>query len=115
MSEREYLAQVTIGGHVPRLNQVFEELGVKYGDREVPKKFRNVVVLKVDSCKAKAKKRKVGSQWPSQKKAKFLGDGESSKVVAVVNLEGEGNACEACANSDLGSQDLSPLSLVDTN
>jgi len=115
MSEREYLAQVTIGGHVPRLNQVFEELGVKYGDREVPKKFQNVVVLKVDSCKAKAKKRKVGSQWSSQKKAKFLGDGESSKVVAVVNLEGEGNACEACANSDLGSQDLSPLSLVDTN
>jgi hypothetical protein len=108
----EHLAQVTIHGHVPRLNQFFEELGVKYGDREVSKKFQNVVSRRLTHVRLRRKRG--GWVLSVAEEGQLHGDGESLKVAAVVNLEGEGNAGEACANSDLGSQDLSPLRLVDT-
>lgn len=63
---------------MPWLNWVFEELGVKYGDHEVPEKLWRITATKVDSSKAKANNRKVVSQHFSQKKAKVLGGGTSS-------------------------------------
>ena len=37
--EREYLSRRAIGGTVPWLNQVFEEMRVKYGDQRVLEKM----------------------------------------------------------------------------
>ena len=39
ISEREYLSRCAIGGTMPRLNWVFEEMKVKYGDRRVLRRF----------------------------------------------------------------------------
>ena len=36
--EREYLSRRAIGGTMPRLNRVFEEMKVKYGNCRVPEK-----------------------------------------------------------------------------
>lgn len=61
---REYTTWVVVGSCMPRLNRVFEELGVKYEDHEVPEKLRRTTAAKVDSSKVEAKKRKVVSQHP---------------------------------------------------
>ena len=39
ISKREYLSHHAISGTMPRLNRVFEEMKVKYGDHRVPKKI----------------------------------------------------------------------------
>ena len=39
ISKREYLSHRAIGGTMPQLNQVFEEMKVKYEDRKVPEKI----------------------------------------------------------------------------
>jgi hypothetical protein len=38
VTDREYLTWRAIGGNMPQLNQVFEEMKVKYGDHKFPKK-----------------------------------------------------------------------------
>lgn len=69
ISEREYLARAAVGGTMPHLNQVFEELGVKYGNREVPPKILKSVEEKASKAtasknttpRAESKKRKATS------------------------------------------------------
>jgi len=52
ISEREYLSRRAIGGTMPQLNQVFEEMKVKYGDHRVPEK----VLKSIEDKAAKASK-----------------------------------------------------------
>jgi len=69
ISEREYLSRRTIGGTMPWLNWVFEEMKVKYRDRRVPEnvlksiedkatKASKSVVAPIATAQAKSKKRK---------------------------------------------------------
>lgn len=53
ITDREYLARRTSVGSMPRLNRVFEEMGIHYYEREVPAKVREHVKKKV---KEKAEK-----------------------------------------------------------
>lgn len=81
--EREYLSRCAIGSTMPRLNGMFEEMRVKYGDRKIPKKILKSVedkatkvskstacpvatvqaeskkMMEADALKAVARKRKV--------------------------------------------------------
>ena len=43
ISKRESLPRLAIGGTMPWLNWVFEEMKVKYGDRRVPEKVLNSI------------------------------------------------------------------------
>lgn len=43
VSEKEYLSRRVIGGSMPWLNQVFEEMEVTYGDRKIPDKVLKYV------------------------------------------------------------------------
>ena len=69
ISEREYLSYRAIGGTMPRLNRVFKEIKVMYGDHRVPEKIlksvedkavkaSKSVVAPVAMARAEYKKRK---------------------------------------------------------
>lgn len=67
--EKEYLAHWAIGGNMPHLNWVFEEMDVKYTDHKVPPnvlksiedKAARAGMAKKDTAHAKSKKRRVAS------------------------------------------------------
>lgn len=52
ISEREYLSRRAIGGTMPWLNRVFEEIKVKYGEHKIPEK----VLRSIEDKAAKATK-----------------------------------------------------------
>ena len=56
ISEREYLSHRAIGGTMPRLNRVFEEMKVKYEDKAA--KALKSVVAPIAMTRAESKKRK---------------------------------------------------------
>lgn len=70
ISEREYLARRAVGGTMPRLNRVLEEMGIKYGDRKVPLKILKSIEEKASkaaatmstAARAESKKRKAPSK-----------------------------------------------------
>jgi hypothetical protein len=47
ISDKEYLSRHAIGGTMPRLNWVFEEMKVTYGERKIPDKVLKSIEDKV--------------------------------------------------------------------
>jgi tRNA C32,U32 (ribose-2'-O)-methylase TrmJ len=65
MSDKEYLARRSESGTMPRLNRVFEELGIHHGEHVVPSKVLSSIekkkqnaAVKNATVAAKSKKRK---------------------------------------------------------
>ena len=65
ISEREYMSRRAVFGIMPRLNRVFEELGIVYREREVPAE----VIASIDKKKKKT----------SVKNANVTAEAESKK------------------------------------
>ena len=78
ISEREYLSRRAIGGTMPRLNRVFEEMKVKYGDRKVPEKILKSVEDKATKASRSAAA-PIALVWAESKKRK---EGDAPKAVA---------------------------------
>lgn len=69
MSDKEYLARRVIAGTMPRLNHVFEELGIHHENHKVPMK-----VLKSLEDKAKKATTKNATAVAEAKKRKGVGE-----------------------------------------
>ena len=77
ISEREYLSRRTIGGTMPWLNWVFEEMKVKYGDCKVPEK----VLKSIEDKAAKASKSAVAPVATAQAKSNKRKKTDTPKAV----------------------------------
>lgn len=124
--KKEYLSRRAIGGTMPQLNQVFEEMKVKYKDRRVPEKILKSVEEKatkasrsalapVATVRAESKKRKdsdvskaVARKW---KVAKI--DIDSADEVAE-NVHGAGDASQPQISISQPDEDLMGLSVKAT-
>ena len=62
--EREYTSRRAMAGTMPRLNRVFEELGIVYREREVPAE----VLASIDKKKKKAFAKNVTVEAESKKR-----------------------------------------------
>ena len=78
ISEREYLSRRAIGCTMPRLNRVFEEMKVKYGDCKVPEKILKSVEDKATKASRSAVA-PIALVWAESKKRK---EGDAPKAVA---------------------------------
>lgn len=79
ISEREYLSRHAIGGTMPRLNWVFEEMKVKYGERKVLEKILKSVEDKALKASRSAAAIPVATARVESRKRK---DGDAPKAVA---------------------------------
>jgi len=102
ISEREYTSRMAVAGTMPRLNRVFEEVGIVYREREVPaevldsiEKKKKKAFAKNVTAEAESKKRKgaVGSRVPTKKKMK------SGAPLIVPALSSTGSAGAASTGS----------------
>jgi len=78
ISEREYLSRRTIGGTMPWLNWVFEEMKVKYGDHRVPEK----VLKSIEDKAAKASKSAMAPIAMARAESKKRKETDASKAIA---------------------------------
>jgi len=103
ISEREYMSRRAVSGIMPRLNRVFEELGIVYREREVPAevtasidKKKKKTSAKNVTAEAESKKRKgaAGTQAPAKKK-------KSSVLVIALAM----SSADSAGASSAGSED----------
>ncbi|XP_066389611.1 uncharacterized protein [Miscanthus floridulus] len=112
--EREYMSRMAVAGTMPRLNRVFEEVGIIYREREVPtevlasiEKKKKKAYAKNVTAEAESKKRKgaVGSRAPMKKKKK------SGAPLIALALSSTGSVGAASA----GSEDVESSSAPSTD
>jgi hypothetical protein len=97
ISHREYLAQKVVGGTMPWLNRVLEELGIHHEEHEVPTEVlttieqkRKKVIAKNATAAVESKKRKrIGASQVVGKKQKVSTSGPAS---AASSISGSGRA-----------------------
>ena len=103
ISEREYMSRRAMAGTMPRLNRVFEELGIIYRERKVPAevlasidKKKKKAFAKNVTAEAESKKRKGAAvaQAPAKKKKKI------DALVIVPATSSTGSAGVASADSE---------------
>lgn len=91
ITDKEYLSRRAIGGTMPRLNRVFEEMKVHYGERKVREKVLRSVEAKAAKAAgtaaavqatAQAESRKRKGAEPSKAPRKKVKSGRGSKVAA---------------------------------
>jgi len=101
--EREYMSRRAVAGTMPRLNRVFEEVGIIYRKREVPaevlasiEKKKKKAFAKNVTAEAESKKRKgvVVARVPAKKKKK------SGALVIAPAVSSAGSAGVASAGSE---------------
>ena len=101
--EREYTSRRAVAGTMPRLNRVFEELGIVYREREVPAEVlasidkKKKASAKNVTAEAESKKRKGAAvaQAPAKKKKKKTG-----ALVIAAATSSAGSAGVAFAGSE---------------
>ena len=102
ISKREYMSRRAMAGTMPRLNRVFEELGIVYREREVPvevlasiDKKKKMAFTKNVTAEAESKKRKGAAvaQAPTKKKKK------TGALVIAAAASSAGSAGVASAGS----------------
>ena len=64
ISEHEYMSRMAVAGTMPRLNRVFEEVGIIYREREVPAE----VVASIEKKKKKTYAKNVTAEAESKKR-----------------------------------------------
>lgn len=77
VSEREYLSHRAISG-MPRLNRVFEEMKVRYGDRKVPEK----ILKSVEDKSAKVSRSAAALAATVRAESRKRRDGDAPKAIA---------------------------------
>lgn len=78
ISKREYLSCHAIGGTMPRLNLVFEEMTVKYEERKIPEKILKSIEEKV----AKATKSDAAPVATARAQSRKRKEADAPKTVA---------------------------------
>ena len=103
ISEHEYTSRMAMAGTMPRLNRVFEEVGIVYREREVPaevlasiEKKKKKAFAKNVTAEAESKKRKGAVvAWAPVKKKK-----KSGALVIAPAVSSAGSAGVASASSE---------------
>jgi len=111
ISEREYVSRRAVSGIMPRLNRVFEELGIVYWEREVPAevtasidKKKKKTSAKNVTAEAESKKRKgTAVAWAPPKKKKKFGT-----LVIAPAVSSSGSAGVASVGSEDGQSSSVP-------
>ena len=102
ISEREYMSRMAVAGTMPRLDRVFEEVGIVYREREVPvevlasiDKKKKMAFAKNVTAEAESKKRKgaVVARAPAKKK-------KSGALLIAPAMSSAGSAGVASAGSE---------------
>lgn len=97
---------------MPRLNRVFEEMGIKYGDRNVPSKILKSIEEKASkaaaatnttACTESKKRKAAGVRKAPSKKHRVAG---SSRAVTTGSDEGEAESMPVGADAALVSAEV---------
>ena len=130
ISEREYTSRRAVSGTMPRLNRVFEELGIIYREREVPaevlasidKKKKRISTKNVTAESESKKRRNVAVARAPPKKKKKVGAlvvapaASSSGSAGVASADSEGAQSSSVPSRDVqvagGGGGVSPAALV---
>jgi hypothetical protein len=101
ISDKEFLAWRAIGGMMPCLNQVFEELGIHHGEHKVPTK-----VLKSIEDKVKKAATKNATMVAESKKRRGAGGPKvvSKKQKVIPTSTATSAAASATASADVGEE-----------
>lgn len=121
VSEKEYLSHCVIGGTMPRLNRIFEEMKVTYGDHKIPDKVLKFVEAKaVKAAKSTApsaatgrvesrKRKRTGAPKTVAKKRKSSRAAKDPATEEMEESGHEGSAAaptSAAASTAAGDEDM---------